>query len=176
MRNTLKQDGGMGLTSHIVGDEASLFLWAMMAYPTWNKKGSDSGAPYAGSCVTQDKVRSASAPNPQQGRAVSQHPLDCEIWGSLQAAESEQEAEEPTRAASMATTGTQGQLTDQPGCPASALRWENPNSLLSPWQGIPAALTGQANPQLGAHLQLISVPAPHAHWPWTGPQGTWIPH
>lgn len=98
MRNALKQDGGTGLTSHIAGEEVSLLLWAMMAYPTWNKKGGDSGAPYARPCATQDKVRSASAQNPQQGRAVSQHPFDCEIWRSLQAGQSEQEAEKPTGA------------------------------------------------------------------------------
>lgn len=73
MRNTMKQDGGMGLTSHISEEGASLLHWAMMAYPTWNEKGDDSEAPYAGPCATQDKVRSA--PNPQQGRALSQHPL-----------------------------------------------------------------------------------------------------
>lgn len=106
MRNALKQDGGTGLTSHIAGEEVSLLLWAMMAYPTWNKKGGDSGAPYARPCATQDKVRSASAQNPQQGRAVSQHPFDCEIWRSLQAGQSEQEAEKPSRAAPMATAGT----------------------------------------------------------------------
>lgn len=99
---------------------------------------------------------------------MSQHPSDCEIWGSLQAGESEWEAEEPTRAGPMATAGTQGQQAEKPCCPASAPRWENSDSLLSSWQGTPAGT--------GSSLEPISVPAPHAHWPCRGPRGTWIPH
>lgn len=162
MKNALKQDGEVGLTSHIAGEEASLLYWAVMVYPTWNKKGSDSGAPYAGPCVSQGKVRSASALTPQLGRAVSQHPCDCEIGGSPVGTESEQEAEEPTGAVPMALLARR----DKPGCPASTLRWENPNSPLSSWQGTPAgsALTGQANPEPGAHLG-ASTSCP---WPWEG--------
>lgn len=64
MRNTLKQGGGIGLTPHIAGEEASLLHWAVMAIS--QQEGNDSGAPYAGPCVPQDKVRSASVPSPSR--------------------------------------------------------------------------------------------------------------
>lgn len=92
---------------------------------------------------------------------MSQHPSDCEIWGSLQAGESEWEAEEPTRAGPMATAGTQGQQAEKPCCPASAPRWENSDSLLSSWQGTPAGT--------GSSLEPISGPSRCQHRMPTGP-------
>lgn len=172
MRNALKQDGEAGLASHIAGEEASLLPWAVMVYPTWNKKGSDSGAPCAGPCVSQDKVRSASL-TPQLGRAVSQHPCGCEIWGSPVGRESEQEAEEPTGAVPVATAGTQGQQR-QARLPS-----------LHPEMGdsqFPALLLAGDSCRVSFNRagkpRAWSPPCASTSCPLAlgGPQGTWTPH
>lgn len=179
MRNILKQDGGTELTSHITGEKASLLHWAMMAYPTWNKKGSDSGAPYAGPCVTQDKVRSASAPSPQQGRAVSQHPFDCEIWGSLQAGEPEQEAKSPQEqhwhAGAVDRVARLPSLcpeTGEPQFPAPLLAGDSCSDSFNragkppAWSPPPAHLSATTRP--------LALGRARGQRTWT--QRTWIPH